>query len=94
LSLLFLYFILGFVVGQLLSDGVSIKISKASQNTSTTANKRNTEANNVTICILGRSDIQNSASDFPLFDFATTYDYKNWFPLRITGVTFSENKYW
>jgi hypothetical protein len=55
--------------------------------------KRASEVNNVTICIRQRSEITNSQSDFPLFDFATTYDYKNWYPLRI-AVTLNDSRYW
>eukprot|EP01091_Cochliopodium_minus_P010841 TRINITY_DN2969_c0_g1_i1.p1 TRINITY_DN2969_c0_g1~~TRINITY_DN2969_c0_g1_i1.p1 ORF type:complete len:1632 (-),score=307.08 TRINITY_DN2969_c0_g1_i1:69-4694(-) len=82
----------GFVVGQLLSDGIRLNVSKASTNTNTTST-RATETNNFTLCLDYRSDISNSASDFPLLNFASTTDYKTFQPMNLTGVTFNGKQY-
>eukprot|EP01091_Cochliopodium_minus_P010843 TRINITY_DN2969_c0_g2_i2.p1 TRINITY_DN2969_c0_g2~~TRINITY_DN2969_c0_g2_i2.p1 ORF type:complete len:1647 (-),score=329.46 TRINITY_DN2969_c0_g2_i2:19-4959(-) len=85
----------GFVVGQLLSDGVSITVKLALSNTTNNSTQlRATEVNNFTICLDARSDIQNSASDFPLIDFATaSNDYKTFSPMNLTGITFNGKQY-
>ena len=50
------------------------------------------EVNNFTLCIDGRVDIKNSDNDFPILDFATTYDFKNWIPLR-ANISFDGSRY-
>eukprot|EP01091_Cochliopodium_minus_P012846 TRINITY_DN399_c0_g1_i1.p1 TRINITY_DN399_c0_g1~~TRINITY_DN399_c0_g1_i1.p1 ORF type:complete len:1671 (-),score=375.50 TRINITY_DN399_c0_g1_i1:706-5673(-) len=99
----------GIVVGQLLSDGIDLGLTQDIFSTSNfNSNKRMQafrdqrirrvarragEANNFTLCIDSRSDITNSAGDFPILDFATTTDNQNWYPLLLQNVTYDGSKY-
>ena len=87
----------GFVVGQLLSDGVKIEISQTqffSSRQKIFPRKQNTvNSNNFTICIDARNDITNFDKDFPILDFAETEDLEKWFPLKLTNITKRDSKY-
>ena len=94
----------GFVVGQLLSDGLILNMTEASFVNSSIVNltsggllnvtrkRYSVEVNNYTICIDMRTDIGYDPTTYPLLDFVSTNDYVTWNPLCL-NVTKSGNSY-
>eukprot|EP01091_Cochliopodium_minus_P015779 TRINITY_DN5706_c0_g1_i1.p1 TRINITY_DN5706_c0_g1~~TRINITY_DN5706_c0_g1_i1.p1 ORF type:complete len:1580 (-),score=362.71 TRINITY_DN5706_c0_g1_i1:69-4550(-) len=82
-----------FTVGQLLSDGIGMNVTKSSFVSSVQTRALSSQTTeNFTLCIDKRKDIQVYSGDFPVLDFAVTTDFKNWRPLR-TNVTLVNGQY-
>eukprot|EP01091_Cochliopodium_minus_P008704 TRINITY_DN2013_c0_g4_i3.p1 TRINITY_DN2013_c0_g4~~TRINITY_DN2013_c0_g4_i3.p1 ORF type:complete len:1507 (-),score=272.92 TRINITY_DN2013_c0_g4_i3:302-4822(-) len=84
----------GFIVGQVLSDGLSMNFQQSSlvQFSKRDISTRSIEINNFTLCIDSRTDIHNDNKLFPLIDFASTKDFNTYEPLRL-NITFENGAY-